>query len=256
MNNIPDWFDLKNYERHLTIEEWVYEIWVRSFFFQHASFFNKAGFNIREHPVTHYESAMMFGLGLSVCVGNYKEFLRNRNFFWKYFELEKKLWNASKERPAIEIYEIDDIFPGDELAAYPEIVNKDDFVFLVSSWCDRKCPIGINLERTDEELFSAFKNHLKECREEEKELFALAKNVSGSVSKWHEAKLLAQFDLLYWRDACDTSLTYGQIAQAIWPRKSDTDIEQNLRKHGISKIEKVFSIETAKALYFEHMKTV
>lgn len=251
MSSLPDWFDINNYSKLLPSDEWAYEIWVRAHFFQHESLASKAEFKIQKEMTASIHLNILFG-GLPAVIDNYKAFLRNKRIFDDYYMAQKTWWEKiEKDKPAIYQYENTDIYHTDELTQMPDLVDKNDVDVYLSNWCYRAQPIGINLEKTDSELIKAFKEYLRRRRDEEKKYLSLSKNVSEKISTWHETKLLAQFDLLLWREAFDNKLTYNQIAQAIWPEEysNGLGIEQNLRKHAKSKFEAVFSIETAKALH-------
>ena len=118
----------------------------------------------------------------------------------------------------------------------------------IELWLHTQSPIQINLECTDEQLMTAFKEYLKLRRDDELEFYSLAKSIDSNLSKWSEINLMPLFDLLYWKAAVDKKLTYTVIGDAIWP--SDLiGLEQRVRKQGLPMIERVFSDSVAKILY-------
>lgn len=256
MNQIPTWFSLENYNKDLSLEDWAYEIWVRAHYYRHASFFNKSEFVIRSGIGPIDRMLIWLGNGLPASTENYEKFLSNRAHFSEYFSKQQEAWKAEKESPAIELYGIEDVLPPELFNELPALVDKSDIEAHLYSWCERALPIGVNLEKTDEELLIAFKRYLKESRKEQKEFFSLGKNIAGQTQEWKNFRLLALFDLLYWKEAFCESLTQVRIGDAIWPDDRVDDIGQKVRKAGVTLIEKVFSEKTAKAIYLEHLRTV
>lgn len=254
MNNSATWFDLNNYHNDLTLEEWSYEIWVRSNYYTHASFFDDAKFRIAsgKGPIN---KMLAWSNGLPASTENYKKFLTDRTFFSVHFLQRKEDWLKEKARPAIEIFDIQDIFPSQLINELPDQINKDEIESHLFYWCENSAPIGINLEKSDNDLVAEFKRYLKDRRQEQKEFYSLNGNITGKIHEWQSFRLLELFDLLFWREAFDRSLTYTQIGHLVWP-DDHIEIEQRVRKKGIPLIEKAFSVEMAKAIYMEHMKTV
>lgn len=256
MNKLPEWFNLNNYKDELTLEEWAYEIWVRSQYYRHASFFSSSGFVA--NPLAGFESISetYFGeLILPFSAENYKIFLKNNRWFLNHFEDNKNKWITESKRQSIEFYGVADVLQNEEFNIYPDNIPKDDVKYILGRWFETAQPIGVNLEKTDDELMVAFKQYLRERRKELKEFASLGKSIVEQTCEWHEFKLLALFDLLCWREMVDSTITYAKIGAILWP-DDEIELEQRVRKKGLPLIEKVFSFNVAKVLYLEHLKTV
>ena len=242
-SNLPQWFNIDDYKKPLTMFDWAYEVWVRSHYFNHASFFiKKSGFHYKE-------SLSKPHFGLPPTISNFEEFCRDKEIFKDIFTAEVMLWDAEKERAAIKVWDSTEILDQGRMDRLPKLIDKGDVDLLIDQWCENERPISVNLEMPDQELIRFFKSYLKECRDVEKEFAASSKNLQERISKWAESKLLAQFDLLLWRAMNKEKLTFREIAEGIWGSLTYTDKEQNMRKKAIKLFEQTISIETAKALY-------
>ena len=230
MGEVPDWFNLKNYEKVLTAREWGYAIYVRSrlcdcdkdkIFRTRASNINdfneivKNPFEYSPKITQHIEK--LFGKRISSSTGSTSSPIR----IYKIEELKKGL---------IESFDCDRARNNKHAPA---------LLKLLIDAIDQQENIQISLSFTDDEIVKAIKKYLKSKRAELKKSNKLPNHPKYDLEDWHQFKLLALFDLLYWREITGKKMTHLQICHILWPN-DQIEIEQRLRKKGLPLIKSVF----------------
>lgn len=257
---IPDWLKIHEYQRELSLGDLSYEIWVRAHYMRRESQSGKPIFlTFSKSEPRGQKICNLFSDALPVSVEDYQVFLEDRSYFRPYFDEQIGKWQASEGGPALQVYQAESNSIMSFLSVMPDAVPLFPLQCAVSNFFDEEKPCRPNLECGDKEIIKEFLGYLKRLRQQEAELVLLAKgiaNVSGILNDdeiWNGGKLLALFDLLYWKHAF-SGLTDASIGSAIWIDDPDgIRVDQRIARVGIPLIEKVFSIQVAKLLHMEYV---
>jgi hypothetical protein len=256
-NYIPGWFNINNYLRVQSWEAWAYEVWVRANYYRAFSADTDRAFVTHSMNDPSYRGRCLHLRAIPVCVEYYQNFLNDSTIFWESFCEIKRFWWADGEGDAIHVHKFEDSLPAAFISDLPQMVEKDVVLELFEDWFLEHQPISLNFGCSTKKINDAIEICVKQQREMHGELLH-ATGIVDSIGKWGSnyiwkgAKLLALFDLLYWR-ATHPGLTYPEIGAAIWPDEDLEYIEQRVKDVGIPLMKQFFSERTAKALYLEHV---
>lgn len=253
---IPDWFDLNNYLKPMTDEEWALNIYARSIIFIKGRFrdwkrgreifselktgnFSKEhlldklpkdylenfqGFASRDLKLTEEKDQPISVISVNQAISRTNELVNDfyRSFTGKTGENEKY---SNNEYEKTEIGR-----------------------FIKESMYEEQNLIAYSLEYKDDEIIKAIKKHLKENRQKSFGNFIYQDNVTQKLQEFQQFRLLALFDLLYWKEIEEPKLSYTSIGAAVWP-EDIIEIDQRIRKKGIPLIESIFHKKVAQKIY-------
>lgn len=224
MNEIPDWFNLENYTQPMSPELWAAHIAPRSTLVLNNKFqteeIHKNRFYrlIERHP----------------SIGNDRSF----NLYQSMLRKEQR---NNRAPLALTSHS-----PNEILEAYADRSTSTEEYFLgtfdnnnltnVEEW------IRINFDFTELEIIQAFTDYVRQKRKAD-QIKMFQRPILSYLNEWYVFRLIALFDLLYWREITDRKLTYSKIGAAIWPTE-DLEREQRIRKKGKDLIFKVFRKST------------
>lgn len=254
---MPDWLKRDVYARDMTLEELSYEVWVRANYMRRGPEPRKPIFlTFSKNEPRGREICRLFSGVLPVSREDYQEFLNNNFHFREHYAEQVNTWRSMERGPALQIYGATNNPIMSLLSLMPELAPSAPLQCGVADFFDEGNLCSPNLECSDEEIIGEFRKYLKDLRRQNAELRGLAKDVTDGVKKFKSSyifyggRLLALFDLLYWRETY-SDLTYAEIGEVIWPGEG-LNIDQRIKKVGIPAIEQFFMLPMAKALFLEH----
>jgi hypothetical protein len=257
---MPNWLRRDAYGRDMTLEDLSYEVWVRANYVRRGAEPGKPIFlTFSKNEPREREICILFSSALPVSIEDYQEFLTQNFHFREHYAEQKKSWSCVEPGSALHIFNAADSSIMEHLSLMPELAPLNPVRCGVLDIFERRHLCSPNLECSDEEIIGELRKYLKALRQQDVELLLLAKgvaNISGVLGDdpvWNGGKLLALFDLLYWKNA-DPTLTYTQIGSTIWfDDPEGVRCDQRIARIGIPLIEKIFSVRVAKTLDQEHV---
>lgn len=230
----------------MSSEDWSYHIYLRSKLLDRNNFYKGGSakkifeFLQTEKPTqkSHFEHIYSFSK-------NFAESIE------KDFSLYKKPSDASVT------YTIDEILIGSKVFLrqfpnQPEFSESDSindlFKIFKSHIFGTDTLLSLSLDYSDKEILNQVKQHLKSLRKKSNYISITDDNVKKQLDKLRRFRLLALFDLLYWREINPKKTTLIEIGALVWPTES-IGIDQRIRKKGIPLINEVFRREVALRIY-------
>lgn len=208
--DIPDWFDLDKYPTGTDVEEFAYQIYLRS---------SVGSWKVKPEHITSGKAKSF-----------YQKIMTNGwNDLRESFEIEKEIAQIKLENAKpIKEARYAPTYVGLLSGAYDfDFSEKFDHIPASTK------VISINLDFTDDEIEKEFKIYLKRRREIDDNLNYLRNNTQKTVDDWAHCNILAAYDLLFWRSATNDSISLQTIAEAL----NCTQGVDRLRKTLIPKLE-------------------
>ncbi|HCS64662.1 MAG TPA: hypothetical protein DIW64_11645 [Cellvibrio sp.] len=263
MPSSPSWFKLERYLKPMSNEEWAYHIYVRSKVWGHGKFWTGTSF---QEKFAYIQSQQPDNKNLlhhirdewSVNFANSME--RDLKLFaipdepigvFTVDDVYKKISKAQSEFPSLFDDESTDSVDS-QIADPDNAIHREVAIDLLNlfknSIFNERILICPSLEHTDQQILKAVKKQLKKMRSENKLIFIFKESIDETLDEFHKFRLLALFDLLYWREINNKKLTLTKIGALIWPDEF-IDIEQRIRKKGLPLIKSVFHRQVAQKIF-------
>lgn len=262
MKKNPKWFDLKNYLQPMSNEEWAYHIYVRSKLFVRGKFKNWRGareiFTILKKG-NFLEKSLLetiqedYSINFAGFISKDLEGFRATKQPITVLSIEETVARANK---LVNEYHYALTDPNDEnqIKSPHDEVNSDLREIIEKAVFGNTRLITYSLDHTDAEILKAIRQHLKEIRSKSEKMYIFSESIGETLHEFHQFRLLALFDLLYWKEFEDPKLTYAVIGDLVWP-DDIIEIDQRIRKKGLPLIKMVFHREIAQRIYHNRSTT-
>lgn len=238
---IPTWFDIKNYDRDLTVEEWAVNIDLRYRFLEAKTYLPldqqinfvmalasdplRADFDIAPRHTNPFPVRTMNSADMAVISASWSTDEGWQELYGKVCSVVGKQAPQSLLNEVIDIYNSKESLKGDAI---------EKIGWLAPEFC-HGVPITVDLDSDDETLKEAFSIWLAGARSELSSRFKKP-FTQEDYQKWRKLQILAAFDLYQWSEINNLRLTNTQIANAIFPPHStpiedrDIDMSERFRK--------------------------
>lgn len=257
MKKSPEWFDLDNYLKPISKEEWAYHIYVRSKLFWKDQFKNFGAGSIKVFSIltkgNFSEKSLITSIHNEYSI-NYANHIKKD--LEGFFSPKEPIAILSIEETVKRAQRLVNEFyyaignPSDQKNTNPQ--NEDPYWRIREDF--EKIVFGntrlilYSLDHTDAEILKSIKAHLKEVRSKSNKMYIFKESIDETLQEFHNFRLLALFDLLYWKEFGDPKLTYAMIGDLVWP-EDVIEIDQRIRKKGLPLIKAVFHRTIAQKIY-------
>lgn len=260
---IPDWFDLKTYQKPLSSNQWLARIGFRVGYLALKPLFRER--TEQEEMFRFYSEIFPMQFNLPDChtdplpvrpmiaadLAVFSAFW-SRDQSWQTL-YQKMCSTAGKVDPKLLFDEVLDIYNSGSTL-------KKDVLCNVGGWFESQpyqfchgAPITVNLSNDDETIRQAFNVWLADVRNGMSERFE--KPVSDEdFQKWQKYRVMAAFDLCQWAEIKGFRYTNNQLANALFPPESieyeerDVDMSERVRKLVRPLMSQCFTHETVRLL--------